>query len=156
METSDHVATTLYGIQPRRNVVAHVDWRGFCVRREEGDVHLNELAEKCHAVAVSKGWYEKKRPFTDLCLLLHTEVSEMAEEWRAGRTPTECYYNTAKALSNGWMKVPKPEGIPSELADLIIRALDMCDYYGIDIDAAVEEKIRYNELRPMRHGGKRI
>ena len=48
----------------------------------------------------------------------------------------------------------KPEGVPIELADLIIRVLDTCEQYGIDIEAAIEMKIKYNETREYRHGGK--
>ena len=49
----------------------------------------------------------------------------------------------------------KPEGIPIELADVIIRILDYCAYAGIDIDAAISEKHEYNKSRPYRHGGKK-
>lgn len=50
-------------------------------------------------------------------------------------------------------KVPlKPEGVPSEFADIIIRVLDACAAYGIDIDAAIAEKMAYNATRPYKHG----
>ena len=49
----------------------------------------------------------------------------------------------------------KPEGIPSELADIIIRVLDICAYHGIDIAHAISDKMAYNETRPYRHGDKR-
>lgn len=49
----------------------------------------------------------------------------------------------------------KPEGIPTELADIIIRVLDVCAYLGIDIEDAIADKMNYNEHRPHRHGGKR-
>lgn len=53
-------------------------------------------------------------------------------------------------------KVPvKPEGVPSELADIVIRVADICGYYGIDLDAAITQKMAYNRTRPYRHGGKR-
>lgn len=48
----------------------------------------------------------------------------------------------------------KPEGIPSELADIIIRVLDICAANGIDIAAAIADKMAFNETRPYRHGGK--
>jgi hypothetical protein len=46
----------------------------------------------------------------------------------------------------------KPEGVPSEMADLLIRVLDACCAWDIDIDAAVAEKMAYNEGRPHLHG----
>lgn len=49
----------------------------------------------------------------------------------------------------------KPEGIPSELADILIRVLDVAAYHQMDIARAVADKMAYNETRPMRHGGKR-
>lgn len=50
-------------------------------------------------------------------------------------------------------KIPlKPEGVPSEFADIIIRVLDACAAYGIDIDAAMREKMSYNRTRPYKHG----
>lgn len=50
----------------------------------------------------------------------------------------------------------KPHGIPVELADIIIRVLDMCGHYGIDIEAAMLAKAKYNESREHRHGGKKL
>ena len=49
----------------------------------------------------------------------------------------------------------KPEGIPTELADVIIRVLDYCGCAGINIDAAISQKHEYNKSRPYRHGGKK-
>jgi NTP pyrophosphatase (non-canonical NTP hydrolase) len=48
----------------------------------------------------------------------------------------------------------KPEGVPTELADIIIRVLDAAHQLGIDIDKAIAEKVAYNDNRPFRHGGK--
>lgn len=48
----------------------------------------------------------------------------------------------------------KPEGVPTEMADIIIRVLDAACAYGIDIDKAIAEKVAYNRTRPYKHGGK--
>lgn len=48
----------------------------------------------------------------------------------------------------------KPVGVPSELADIIIRTLDTAAAWGIDIDAAVQTKMAYNRTRPHMHGRK--
>jgi NTP pyrophosphatase (non-canonical NTP hydrolase) len=47
-------------------------------------------------------------------------------------------------------------GVPSELADVIVRCLHFAGYHGIDIEAALIEKMIYNESRPYRHGGKKL
>lgn len=49
---------------------------------------------------------------------------------------------------------PKPVGVPSELADIIIRTLDTAAAWGIDIDAAIERKMAYNLTRAHKHGRK--
>lgn len=49
----------------------------------------------------------------------------------------------------------EPHGIPTELADIIIRCLDMMAAGGLDVDDVIEEKMLYNLTRAHRHGGKR-
>jgi NTP pyrophosphatase (non-canonical NTP hydrolase) len=48
----------------------------------------------------------------------------------------------------------KPCGVPSEIADIIIRCLDFSGEHGIDIERAVREKAAYNKTRPFKHGNK--
>ena len=52
-------------------------------------------------------------------------------------------------------KPNKPEGVPTELADVIIRILDFCEWAGIDLQAIMEQKHAYNLTRAYRHGNKR-
>ena len=74
--------------------------------------------------------------------LLCTEVAEaiddvVAERWEATTRPDG-----------------KPEGLPSEIADVLIRACDSAGALGIDLDAVLRQKLDYNRGRPYRHGGK--
>lgn len=118
---------------------------------------LNELSTAIHANAVAKGWWEDDRPFTEIIALIHSEVSEALEEYRNGHEPNEVYasHKDAQACSPPCAPGLKPEGVPIELADVIIRILDYAGYTGMDIDSAVERKMAYNATRPHRHGGKR-
>jgi len=107
---------------------------------------INEMVELAHGNAKNKGWHDERRTFGELIALCHSELSEALEEHRTGVGYTEGY--TDPTL--------KPCGIPSELADVVIRIADMCGLYGIDLDDAVKKKMEYNKKRPYRHGGKVI
>ena len=101
-----------------------------------------------HEYAKDKGWWDSERSFGDLCSLFHSEITEAYEEYRNGHEVTETYFNDAKP--------EKPEGVPTELADVVIRILDFCGYAGIDLQEIIEQKHSYNLTRAYRHGGKRV
>ena len=110
---------------------------------------FKKLIEEIHGTAKEKGWWEEPiRSFGELVVLCHAELSEAIEEYRKGHAPNEVY-EAPEAPG-------KPEGIPVELADVIIRILDMCGYYGIDLDSVMEQKLAFNRNRSYRHGNKKI
>lgn len=103
-------------------------------------------------INVEKGWYDEEVPFAVQIANLHGEVSEAWEAWRNWGTADA----TSKIIDQGeGEKFPKPEGVGSEFADILIRLLDSCEREGIDLEAEVERKLRYNATREYRHGGKR-
>ena len=105
---------------------------------------LNELVERVHKNAVDHGFWENERNFGEIISLMHSELSEAFEEYRIGKKYNETYYENGE----------KPCGIPSELADVILRICDFCGAYNIDLDKIINEKVEYNETRPYKHGKK--
>lgn len=123
---------------------------------------INELVKAAHDNAVSKGWWDEERSFGEIIALIHSEASEALEDFRSGHEPDKVWYEEEMTggviikhglfLDEEW----KPCGIPSELADIVIRVFDACGRYGIDLERVITEKMAYNATRPQRHGGKVI
>lgn len=113
---------------------------------------LDDLTAEIRETNIRNGWYEGERTFGDDIALLHSEASEALDAFRehgfADATDFNQYGDT--------IRVPKPEGVGSELADVFIRLLDTCDRRGVDLLAETRRKMAYNRTRGYRHGGKRL
>ncbi len=113
----------------------------------------------------ANGWFDKSRTFGDDVALLHSEVSEMLEAFRTDgledTTATNCkvVYDlpyTHEEISNMDDHICKPEGVGSEAADVLVRLLDMCERYNIDLVTEFWRKVEYNATRGYRHGNRQL
>lgn len=107
--------------------------------------YLNNLSDRINETAHRKGWYDEgPRNFGESIALMHSELSEALEAWR---DPAEKAFRTKL---DG-----KPEGWAVELVDCVIRIFDLMAEHEMNIDHIISEKMKYNETRPYRHGGKK-
>ena len=122
--------------------------RGF---HEEGDTLRDDAAaEGKYPAAALRNYYMVKVG------LIMSEGAEALEELRSGRSANESYYtdsdgNEAPRLSVN-ARPNKPEGVPSEIADIVIRCFDFADEAGFSLITAILEKLAYNDTRARMHG----
>lgn len=109
-------------------------------------MELAKLQAECWQIAEDKGFHglPSSKDIPTRLMLIVSEIAEAMEEYRSGYAPDYVYYHG-----------PKPEGIPMELADAVIRILDLSGQFNINLEAAIREKMAFNKTRPELHGGKK-
>lgn len=108
--------------------------------------YINKLVKEIHQTAKDKGWWNTPRSTPECIALMHSELSESLEEYRL--------YGDSTRMSIR-MKQGKPEGTVVELADTVIRIMDLCGARNWDLEEALRIKLAYNKTRSFRHGNKK-
>ena len=120
--------------------------QGIYTRVATTMIDLDTLCRNAHAIACEKGFWQDDRDPLAVLALIHSEVSEALEDIRDGKPLHQLEFEEGTG---------KPTGVPAELADIIIRVLDACGAWGINIEEAIRAKVVYNQTRPKLHGRKR-
>lgn len=121
---------------------------------------LADLQHEAHSTAKDKGWWDSPRGIPECLALIHSEVSEALEDFRNGDMLETMHYPDGDEASIHEAPIDlakkglKPCGFPSELADIVIRVMDLAGHLDISLQDMVELKMAYNATRPHRHGGK--
>lgn len=128
---------------------------------------LNELSKQVHENAKSKGFFDSEKNIGEMLCLIHSEVSEALEADRKNHY-TELPNIQLKGMADknfghtyhydDIFKLGFEEDVKNtfedELADVVIRVLDLCAFKGIDIESHIKAKMRYNAMREHKHGKK--
>ncbi len=115
-------------------------------------MEIFKLQSEVWNIAEEKGWHEGEPiSFGEFIALCHTELSEAFEIYRERGNASITVVDIFETIDMG---IDKPEGIPIELADIIMRILDYSETHGINIQKMIETKMKFNKTRKHRHGGK--
>lgn len=119
---------------------------------------LNKVAEKIQQANASKGFWDKPRNIGELLMLVTSELGEAMESHRHSKFADLDNFERTSNEDDEWFKKNFEENIKDtfqdEIADTIIRLLDMAGGLGIDLEKHIINKVRYNSLRPRLHGKK--
>ena len=117
---------------------------------------INELAKKVHQNAKDKGFHEGEKNIGEMLCLIHSEVSEALEADRKN-----IYSSANMNVINGWaddedfkthFKKEVKDSFEDELAEIIIRVMDLAACKNVDLEEHIKAKMRYNTLRENKHG----
>ena len=99
---------------------------------------FGNVSRSVHANAVAHGWWEEPREDGTLIALIMSEAAEALEALRKGNGPDE--------------HCPQFSGAEVELADVVIRIMDMAEARGWNVAGAIVAKHEFNKTRPYKHG----
>ena len=100
---------------------------------------LNTLRDAIYQDAVAHGLWEKKEYPSDCAWAIKEEAQELCDagnDWE----------------DDGWYEDEENEAFSEELADVVIMCMSVAGKLGIDIDAAIRNKMAVNKKRPWKHG----
>ena len=132
----------------------HIDddrWRCDNMPKIKTDEHnrtateFRKFTSEIREWAIEKGWRNSAADPRDpagLLMLITTEIAEACEAFREGNPPCD---------RPGMGQYTHAE---EELADAIIRILQMGDEFQFDVPGALMAKMRFNWTREHKHGKK--
>ena len=132
---------------------------------------INDLSKSIFKGNEAKGFWDKRINIGEKLMLVTSELSEALEADRKksmDKTILENFVNEYNNTSDGYVKTQEEiddnfiasfknnikDSFQDEIADAIIRLLDLSGGLGIDIGTHIELKLKYNATRAHMHGKK--
>ena len=111
---------------------------------------ISNLATEIHETNKSKGFWDNDRNVGEMLMLVTSELGEAMEAHRKNKFVDDLFKGTEMTPA-AFEKTVK-DTFEDEIADAIIRLLDLSEGLGIDIERHIRAKLEYNKTRERLHG----
>lgn len=117
---------------------------------------VNQIVDLCHGISRQSGWWSHKPTGLDLIQVVNSPADPQ-QQLLAGALVAQKLCLSHSELSEameghrkGLMddKLPHRKMLEVELADAVIRIMDLAGALGLDLGGAIAEKLAYNTQRP--------
>lgn len=119
------------------------------------------IQQRIHDSVVEKGFWEDAETALDVdspdSTVDHSKEYQAIQKFIVGQKIALIHSEVSEALE-GSRKDLMDDHLPSrsmlevELADTVIRIMDLAQWLGLDLSGAILEKFSYNQSRPYKHG----
>ena len=116
---------------------------------------FNELAKKINQGVREKGFWQSMHRAIALGDAVHTENSKAIKDAFIAQKLALIMSEVGEALEamrKNRYGIGEKDTFEDELADAVIRILDLCGEMKIDLDAQMAWKMAYNAQREAKHG----
>ena len=119
---------------------------------------LNDSAQVIFQNNKEKGFWDNERNVGELLMLVTSELSEAMEAHRKGKFARwdewTKYYSHQENLEQikSVFELHIKDTFEDEIADAVIRLLDLSAGLEIDLEKHINAKVNYNKLRKRLHG----
>jgi NTP pyrophosphatase (non-canonical NTP hydrolase) len=119
--------------------------------------NINILAANIHLVNKEKGFWDEKRNVGEMLMLVTSELGEAMEAHRKGKYSDwigyqEAMEGTAPMTEQEAFEHCIKDSFEDEIADAVIRLLDLAAGLNINLEKQMEAKLAYNRTRERFHG----
>lgn len=122
-------------------------------------MNIKETMTRVYEINKKNGFWETPVETGTRLMLVVSELSEALEADRHGKHVGPMSLGAKTSLNdfgdetfNDMFKTYIKDTFEDELADAVIRLFDMAEGMGIDLPFHIDAKLRYNSLRPYKHG----
>ena len=112
------------------------------------NINWNELRDRAYQCAVNHGWHEEKHSCYHYMMLFVSELGEVVNADRIGKHADITKFNLTNephCFKESFETFIK-DTVEDELADAVMRLLDLAKEFGYDIDNSYFTKEHYDEI----------